>query len=142
MIILSSAEQLELHRLVTDGAWSDAEAAQLPALSQMLDEGILQRIHTAIGWLTVLTPAGLKLLGIPQRRWHSIGSRLNDAYVRLSLEALQWPLISDSPMLELDTSERMVAAIGLAPKVGRFRVETRLWSRVQQRGSMLIQGTG
>lgn len=111
MIILSPAEQAELHRLVKDGAWSDAEAAQLPTLSPLLDEGILQRIHTVIGWLTVLTPAGLKLLRIPQRHWHSIGSRLNDAYVRLSLQTLQWPIIHQSPLLELDTSNRMVAAM-------------------------------
>ena len=31
---------------------------------------------------------------------------------------------------------------GLAPKVGRFRVETRLRSRVQHQRSLLVQGVG
>ena len=35
----------------------------------------------------------------------------------------------------------IVVTLGLAPKVGRFRVETRLRSRVQHRLSLLAQGT-
>lgn len=110
MIILTATEQASLRQLVQDGAWSDAEAARLPTLSQLVAEGLITRVHTVIGWLTLLTPKGLTLLGIPRRQWHSISSRLNDAYVRLSLHTLDWPLIKKSPLLELDTSGRMVAA--------------------------------
>lgn len=111
MIILSPAEQGSLRQLVQDGAWSDAEAARLPILVPLIEERLLARIPTVIGWLTVLTPRGMTALGIPRRHWHSVGSRLNDAYVRLSLQTLEWPLISDSPLHELDTSGRMVPAM-------------------------------
>lgn len=73
MIVLTSAEQASLRRLLQDGAWSDAEAAHLPALAQLIDEGLITRVHTVIGWLTLLTPKGLTLLGIPRRQWHRCG---------------------------------------------------------------------
>lgn len=151
MIILTSAEQSSLRQLVRDGAWSDAEAAQLPTFLQLVDEGLLARIHTAVGWLTVLTPTGMTLLSIPRRQWHSVGSRLNDAYVRLSLRALNWPMIKQSPLLELDTSGRMVAAMtpfgpalvtgklpaGYSPE-GLRRIRTRLKSTTLLHDFMVV----
>ncbi|MHA0034219.1 hypothetical protein [Deinococcus sp. PESE-13] len=64
---------------------------------------------------------------------------------------LNWEIYRSITELTVSRVERLKEAMtkaksrrdpGLAPKVGRFRAETRLRSRVQQRGSMLIQGTG
>lgn len=106
-------EVTALRRLIKDGAWADREVdARLGSPVSFHQRGLITRLTTVIGDLTVLTPRGARACGIPANRLPSPMVQTSRAYVRLSLATLGWTEGGRaSTLLEYDTSGRMTAAM-------------------------------
>ncbi|CAM3445427.1 hypothetical protein DESA109040_12980 [Deinococcus saxicola] len=111
---ITESERHHLERLYRDGAWSRGRAIKHlgeARLDQLVASKHLIVLPTEMGVMVLLLALGRIAVFRTCDKPSSFGRQLDQAYLRIALQQLQWPLLTNQSLRKYDKTGRMQAVL-------------------------------